>query len=71
MARQDREALMRAIENLPAGCREVLVLRNQEELSHRQIADRLGIATSTVEKHLARALRLLREELTRPPEDSR
>src|SRR5882724_4057027 len=42
------------------GCRTVLLLRKVELLSHREIADRLGIAVSTVEKQHARALRLLR-----------
>lgn len=67
MARQEREALMQAIAALPDGCREVLILRNQQELSHQEIAARLGLSTSTVEKHLARALRLLREALREPP----
>lgn len=66
MARQETEALQEAIRSLPPGCREVLVLRNQEELSHDEIAQRLGIARSTVEKHLARALRLLREQMRAP-----
>jgi len=39
------------------------VLRNLEGLAHQEIADRLGISRSTVEKQLARALRLLREAL--------
>jgi RNA polymerase sigma-70 factor (ECF subfamily) len=63
IARQEREAMVAAIARLPEGCRTVLVLRNLEGLSHREIADRLGLAGSTVEKHLARALRLLREDL--------
>jgi RNA polymerase sigma factor (sigma-70 family) len=62
-ARQEKEALAAAIAALPAGCRNVLVLRHTEELSHAEIAERLGLARSSVEKHLARALRLLREEL--------
>jgi RNA polymerase sigma-70 factor (ECF subfamily) len=41
----------------------VLLLRKVELLSHREIADRLGIAISTVEKQHARALRLLRAAL--------
>jgi RNA polymerase sigma-70 factor (ECF subfamily) len=36
-------------------------------LSHREIADRLGIAVSTVEKQHARALRLLRAALPAEP----
>jgi RNA polymerase sigma-70 factor (ECF subfamily) len=41
----------------------VLLLRKIEQLSHKQIAQRLGIAVSTVEKQHARALRLLRAAL--------
>ncbi|MGC4071440.1 MAG: RNA polymerase sigma factor [Nibricoccus sp.] len=64
MAEQERAALEAAIAGLPEGCREVLVLRNRDGLSHQEIADRLGIARSSVEKHPARALRLLREAMT-------
>jgi RNA polymerase sigma factor (sigma-70 family) len=63
IARQDLSLLEQAIASLPEGCRAVLLLRKIEMLSHREIADRLGIAVSTVEKQHARALRLLREEL--------
>lgn len=69
MDRQEQEAVEAAITALPEGCREVLILRNREELSHQEIADRLGISRSTVEKHLARALRLLREALAEKPAD--
>lgn len=60
MARQELRQLEQAIQQLPAGCRAVLLLRKVELLSHREIADRMGIAISTVEKQHARALRLLR-----------
>lgn len=63
MARQELAMLERAIAELPEGCRAVLLLRKVELLSHREIADRLGIAVSTVEKQHARALRLLRAAL--------
>jgi RNA polymerase sigma factor (sigma-70 family) len=63
MARQELELLERAIAGLPQGCREVLLLRKVEHLSHREIAERVGIAVSTVEKQHARALRLLRQAL--------
>jgi RNA polymerase sigma factor (sigma-70 family) len=60
MARQELRELEQAIAHLPEGCRTVLLLRKLELLSHQEIADRLGIAVSTVEKQHARALRLLR-----------
>lgn len=63
MARQELDLLEQAIAELPEGCRTVLLLRKVELLSHREIADRLGIAISTVEKQHARALRLLRSAL--------
>ncbi len=62
--RQELERLSRAIERLPPGCRQVFVLRKFEELSQLEIARRLNLAVSTVEKHLARALRLLLADLT-------
>ncbi len=66
MAKQELTLLETAIAELPPGCRSVLLLRKVELLSHREIAERLGIAISTVEKQHARALRLLRAAL--PPE---
>jgi len=60
MARQDWQNLERAIAQLPEGCRAVLILRKIELLSHQEIALRLGIAVSTVEKQHARARRLVR-----------
>ena len=63
MARQELRLLEAALAALPEGCRSVLLLRKVELLSHREIADRLGIAISTVEKQHARALRLLRAAL--------
>jgi RNA polymerase sigma factor (sigma-70 family) len=67
MARQELQQLEAAIAQLPEGCRAVLLLRKIELLSHQEIADRLGIAVSTVEKQHARALRLLRTALTQRP----
>ncbi len=64
IARQELQDLEQAIADLPPGCRAVLLLRKVELLSHREIATRLGIAVSTVEKQHARALRLLRTALT-------
>lgn len=63
IARQEWAQLEQAIANLPPGCRNVLLLRKLELLSHQAIAERLGITISTVEKQHARALRLLRSTL--------
>jgi len=63
MAREEWFRLESAIARLPTGCRQVLLLRKVEQLSHAEIATTLGIAISTVEKQYARALRLLRAAL--------
>lgn len=63
IARQELARLEAAIARLPEGCRTVLLLRKIDQLSHQEIADRLGIAISTIEKQHARALRLLRADL--------
>jgi RNA polymerase sigma-70 factor (ECF subfamily) len=52
-----------AIDALPPGCRRVLQLRWDEQLSHYEIAEILGISTKGVEGQLARAKRILRETL--------
>ena len=69
MARQELRQLEDAIAGLPPGCRSVLLLRKVELLSHQEIAGRLGITVSTVEKQHARALRLLRAALAADPEN--
>jgi RNA polymerase sigma-70 factor (ECF subfamily) len=50
------ELFCRAVAQLPEQCRTVLILRKVYGLSQREVADQLGIAVSTVEKHLAKGL---------------
>ncbi|MBL9206368.1 MAG: RNA polymerase sigma factor [Opitutaceae bacterium] len=54
--RQESDLLASAIASLPPRCREILILRKFENLSHREIAQRLGIAEHTVEAQLTKAL---------------
>lgn len=63
MARQEWQFVEQAVAKLPPGCRQVLLLRKVELLSHQEIATRLNLSVSTVEKQHARALRLLRASL--------
>lgn len=59
----DRRLLNEAIAALPVQFREVLVLRELEDLSYRDIARVAGIPIGTVMSRLARARRLLAESL--------
>ncbi len=59
---EGRRALA-AAERLPAEYREPLLLRCVRGMSYRQISDVMGVPVTTVETRLARARRMLREEL--------
>lgn len=59
LARERLDQLVSAVNRLPAKCRAVFVLRKFEELSHAEIAERLGISRNMVEKHLRNALAAL------------
>ena len=63
--RQETELLEKAIAALPPRCREILLLRKFENLSHREIAQRLGIAEHTVEVQLTKALHRCEEYFAR------
>ncbi|MGV3639955.1 MAG: RNA polymerase sigma-70 factor [Adhaeribacter sp.] len=55
--------VQRAIEALPPKTRLVFSLSRFEELSYKEIADRLEISVKSVEKHMGIALHRLRENL--------
>jgi RNA polymerase sigma-70 factor (ECF subfamily) len=57
--------LREALEELPVGFREVLVLRELEGLSYKEIAELVGIPIGTVMSSLARGRERLREALLR------
>lgn len=58
-------ALLAVIEALPPQCRRVFKMRKFEDLSYAQIADRLGLSISTIEKHLIKGLRLCSQGLAK------
>lgn len=55
--------LNQAIENLPPKCREIYLLSRDEELSNKDISEKLGISVKTVENQMTIALRKIREAL--------
>lgn len=46
----------RAVRTLPAQCRRAFILKKVYGLSQKEVAEYLGIAESTVEKHVAKGL---------------
>lgn len=59
----DRTLVNRALEQLPEEFREVLVLKELEDLSYREIAAIAGIPLGTVMSRLSRARKLLHKHL--------
>jgi RNA polymerase sigma factor (sigma-70 family) len=60
---EDAELIREAVDDLPAEFREILVLRHQEGLSYKEIADVAQIPPGTVMSRLARARTKLKEYL--------
>ena len=61
--RQELRQIARLIAALPAKCREAFMLRKIEGLSQREIAQRMGVSEGTVEKHVAKGVRILMDAL--------
>ena len=58
---QDRRALNRLVGALPPEFREVLILRELEDLPYKEIAEIVGVPIGTVMSRLSRGRRLLRQ----------
>jgi len=59
----ERKRIERALATLPAEFREVIVLREIEDLSYREISDVVGVPIGTVMSRLARARKRLADLL--------
>lgn len=59
----NRALLQRALETLPTYCREVLILRELEEMSYKEISNVVGVPTGTVMSRLSRGRAHLRQSL--------
>ncbi|HBU79934.1 MAG TPA: RNA polymerase sigma-70 factor, partial [Muricauda sp.] len=57
------ELVEKEIEQLPKKCNQVFKLSKKEGLTNTEIAEHFGISIKTVEGHLTKALKILREKL--------
>lgn len=60
-----REAMREAIHNLPPRGRQIFKLNRDEGLTYLEISEYLDISVKTVETHMRRALKELRERLSK------
>jgi RNA polymerase sigma-70 factor (ECF subfamily) len=58
-----KELLAQAVRNLPEACRLVYEMRDLEQLSGEEAAQRLGISMTAMKSRLHRARRLVRQQL--------
>lgn len=63
-AQETEEYIHRIVTTLSPQCREAFILSRFEGLSYKEIAERMQLSVNTVEKHVAKALRILRSKLT-------
>jgi RNA polymerase sigma factor (sigma-70 family) len=63
MSRTNSQLVQRAIENLPLHYREIVLLREVEEMSYQEIAETLSIPIGAVMSRLSRARKTLRNGL--------
>jgi RNA polymerase sigma-70 factor (ECF subfamily) len=68
VARDELKRLRAIVEALPTQQRRVFTLRKVYALPPAEIAERLGLSVSTVEKHLVKAVRACAEALAREDE---
>jgi RNA polymerase sigma-70 factor (ECF subfamily) len=64
VSKTEAEQVRRAIQELPVEFREIILLREYEDLSYQEIASVLGCPLGTVMSRLARARAKLRTLLT-------
>ena len=60
-----RQQLRQAVDELPDKRREVFRMRFFENMSNKEIGERLGLTVSTVENHMYSALKQLRRKLSK------
>ena len=51
------------VDNLPLRCKQVFILHRVKHMSQQDIADRLGISRSTVQKHMMNAMAKLQSSI--------
>jgi RNA polymerase sigma-70 factor (ECF subfamily) len=64
-AHQDLRRLAQALDELPPRCRETVWLRRVDELSQKEVAQKLGVTQKTVEKHVMKGMKLLARAIFR------
>ena len=60
LANDLREIINKALEKLTPRQREIFEMSREKQMSHKEIAEALGISVNTVQEHISSSLRSLR-----------
>lgn len=63
VAHQELQIISRTVEALPPKCRQVFLMYRGDELSMREISEKLDVSVKTVENHIRRAMLECRRSL--------
>jgi RNA polymerase sigma-70 factor (family 1) len=63
--RELKTRIRESVETLPEKCRQAFMLNHYGSMSYKDIAQEMGISVKTVEKHIGKALQVLRKELNK------
>lgn len=58
-----KRLLMKAIDDLPEGCKKAFVMVTLENKKYSEVADSLGISVNTVKVQVSKAYRILKEKI--------
>ena len=58
-----QEIVNNSLKELPERTRDIFILSRKRNYSHKEISEKTGLSTKSVEFHITKALRLLRENL--------
>ncbi len=64
LADETQDRITKAIENLPAQCRDIFKLSRYSGLKNKEIAEKLNIAETTVKKQISIALKKIKDFLS-------
>ena len=65
LANDLREIINKALEKLTPRQREIFEMSREAQMSHKEIADALGISVNTVQEHISISLRTIRTFLSK------
>ena len=60
-----KEIISKALEQLTPRQREVFEMSREAQLSHKEIAEALGVSVNTVQEHISSSLKIIRSYLTK------